>query len=205
MTAPYMKIPVGSVTGVHKKLMYIAADDVAELVATVDIPARPDEMLYSFVKSTTGSINLAEQSTGTTAAPIPYSYTVPVDKIALIRRCNMTAMDGAITPSKFVGTTALTKGLTVEALSTGSTQMIDFTDGHNIKANADWGFLAGVDVNYKIVAGDDGLSVRWTLGKSGGMLYLTSGESLTFKVQENFTDVPDINIMVQGLELSSVT
>lgn len=164
----------------------------------------PDEMLYKFARNSTGSIDLSFTTSGTTAAPVDYSYTVPAEKIGLIRRCNIAGYDGSITPSKFMGIAALANGVMIEAMSSGSTSLIDFTDGHYIKRNSDWGFLAGVDVRYNIVAGDDGLDVRWTIGRAGAILYLTSGESLTFKVQDDLSAVSELSIMVQGLELSSI-
>ena len=198
MPMPYEKLPVGFELR-HKKLFKITEDDVAELSATIDMMAAPDEMLYKFLSDSTGGIDVASTTSGTTAAPVYYGYTVPTGKVAWVRRANLLLTDGGITPSKFGGLAALSKGMLVQAVSSGSTLMLDFTDSHNIKSNSDWGMLAGVDVSYNIVAGDDGLNVRWTLAKSGAMLFLSANETIRVGVQETLAGITEMKIMVQGI------
>ena len=198
MTMDYEGITVGTY-GRHKKMFKIAEDDVAELVSTMDMMATPDEMLYKFLSDSAGVIDIASTTSGTTTAPVYYGYTVPSGKVAWIRRFNLSLTDGSITPSKFGGLAALSKGMLVQAVSSGSTLMLDFTDEHNIKTNSDWGYLAGTDVRYNIVAGDDGLDVRWTLAKSGAMLFLSANETIRVGVQETLAGITEMKIMIQGI------
>ena len=198
MTMPYEKLYVGTY-GRHKKMFRIAEDDVAQLSCVMDMMATPDEMLYKFLEDSTGGVNIASSTSGTTAAPVYHSYTVPAGKVAWVRRFNLKLTDGGITPSKFGGLAALAKGILVQAVSSGSTLMIDFTDGQNVKTNSDWGFLAGTDVSYNIVAGDDGLNVRWTLAKSGAMMFLSANETFRVGVQETMLGITDWKIMIQGI------
>jgi len=203
MSHPHEDISVGAVNN-KKQLMSLGGDHVAELQTIIDLPATPEQMLYKFVTNSTGSIDFTFTTSGTLIAPVEYSYTCPAENIAMIRRVNISGTDGGITPLDFLGQGALTNGITIEAISTGSTQMIDFTDGHDILRNADWGFLAGVDVAYNIVGGDDQLTVRWTLAKAGAMLFLTAGQSIVFGLRDDISGAEDMNIMVQGLLLEAM-
>jgi len=161
-------------------------------------------MVFKLLASSSGATDLAVD--GSTASAW-YRYTCPASREVWLERVNIVILDPGIEPDRFGGSSAVTNGLEVRTWTVASSSVIlDFTDGNTILNNSDWGLLAGPDTPIQSVAGGarpDQLTVRWTIGKSGAALKLTSGQALEFLVQDDLTGLDSFKAMVQGITRST--
>jgi hypothetical protein len=156
----------------------------------------PEKLLYKHLATTSGDVDLNTSSSGT-----DYLYTVPAENVAVVERLNIIMSDAEIDFEKFGGIVALTNGLKIEVLDAEGTVTLDFTDGQEIKTNADFGYLAGSDVVGAVAAGslEDFQIIRWTIGKTGAGLFLEAGEFVRFVVQDPLNEITLFRVMVQGI------
>jgi hypothetical protein len=134
-----------------------------------------------------------------------FEYTVPAGKNFYLQRVNFVIVDGSITPAKFGGLSALTNGLKIQVLSSAGAEVIDFTDGQNIKTNSDFALLAGVDSIIRPAAGDDMFPVRWTIDKAGdlkaekGNFIMGPLSVFRITVQDDLSGITLFKAMIQGV------
>ena len=176
-----------------------------QLVSSVSQTAPSTSFLFAVLATSSGGTNMA--TSGSTAVPLVYYYQCPASRYAIVQRLNIGIQDVAIDPDKFGGSTLVTKGLKVQAYDTNNSSMlIDFTDGLNIKKNWQWGLLAGVDNqtdNADKSNKPSAFNVRWTIGKAGAPLNLTSGQQIRMTVQDDISDLDEMYVMIQGVLFSS--
>ena len=155
--------------------------------------------LFKQLVNSAGSANMHGVNI-TSGTPERYHYVCPSGHNAAINRVNTSIVDGAMTPAKFGGLSALPNGLNIFKYEVdGITVAIDFNDGLPIKKNADWALLVGRDNTISVAAGVGGLPIRWSLWKSGTPLFLGDGESFAFCLQDSTTGIDDFRAEIQGL------
>ena len=98
----------------------------------------------------------------------------------------------------FGGLAALTNGCLFSIHDADDTQLIDLLDGEPLKANEDWGALAGADNVAQAASGDDSFPVRFTMAKSGEEMTLSPGQIVKFTVRDDLRNLTKFRIMVQG-------
>ncbi len=96
----------------------------------------------------------------------------------------------------------LTNGITVLVAGDPGT-IVDLTDGHPIKTNADWGKVA-YDMNMKdwFPSGNQIMVARWTFAKAGEPLILhrPHNDKLVFRVNDDMSTLIQHTFLVQGVE-----
>jgi hypothetical protein len=139
--------------------------------------------------------------------PVNFDITAPDgdrDK-CFIRRINLVLIDTLMRPEWFGGSgvgAALANGIRAVVLDKDGNEVLDFLEGETIKANVDWALLAGVDnlIYAPTGAGDDSLSVRWTLTKGLGEpgLTLEPGQIFRVIVQDDLSGLTSFRMFAQG-------
>lgn len=156
---------------------------------------------YKFMATSTGGIDMTTTGHASTAPGVFFvtPSTANAPSGVVLGRVNISIVDGAMTPAKFAGLTALTNGLKVAVTTSTGGVVFDFLDGQTIKANSDWPLLAGADAAMIFpAAGDDGLPIRWTIAKTGRPLLLKQGQQLRFTLQDNSSGITSWVAMAQG-------
>jgi hypothetical protein len=108
---------------------------------------------------------------------------------------------GGFDADKYGNNVVLVNGIGLEAQVQG--QAFTIHDRETIKTNAQWGQLAGVDVNHlDFGVGDESLLVRFTFAKAGNDLDLNGnlGDYLRIILNDNFSDLNAHTFHVQGYE-----
>ena len=153
----------------------------------------------SFTTSTGGvDLTLKEASSSAPNVFLVSPSTVFAPAGVIIRRVNLSLVDGSIKPGSFAGQTALTNGVKIAVTTSTGGVVFDFLDGQTIKNNSDWALLSGVDQTIRPAAGDDALPIRWTLGKAGSRLLLRQGQQLRITVQDASSGITIWTAMAQG-------
>ena len=159
--------------------------------------ATATDLLYKYLKDG-ATIDMSVDGSST---PVKYKYTVPTDSRALITRVMIVILDKGPIPTKFGGVATLTNGLDIQIFdSDGTTVLVDFLDGAPITQNAEFGCLAGVDIQIDAGAASDSLIVRWTLRDAGASAVLTEGQIFQMTVNDDLTGLDSMVVLVQGLE-----
>lgn len=129
-----------------------------------------------------------------------YKYNAPVGRLDAMQRIHVFYTDqGSFDSGGFGNGPILTNGIIVRGQVQG--QIVDFTDGVEIKTNGMWNLLAGIDVvheNYGI--GDEYISVRFTMSKAGQPIYLDGdlGDYIEVVLNDNFSILNSFYFQVQG-------
>jgi hypothetical protein len=112
---------------------------------------------------------------------------------------------GSVTWSTFGALSALTNGCKLEKLrgsagGSGGAVVTDLLDGTTIKTNGDFARYCYDVTSAAPGSGNDKITVRWTLSKSGQPLKLVGGlnEELRFTTQDDTTGLVGFTIMAQG-------
>jgi hypothetical protein len=141
--------------------------------------------------------------------PVPFYAGPPAGKDWLINRMLVMIKDNAVlTADNYGGIDVLTAGngvtLKVRQGPTGP-EVLDLTDNHPIKSNAEWGAFCYDISHVSFGSGDNYVLVRWTFGKSGAPLRLSSvrSEKLVLLVQDNLTGLTGHHFVIQGLEVNT--
>lgn len=138
---------------------------------------------------------------------VNFDITAPAgdkDK-TFIKRINVLIQDTGVRPDWFGGTgvgAALSNGLRIVVLDKDGNELLDWVDGATIKDNGEWVFLAGVDspIYSPLGAGDDEVSVRWTLERGLGPpgYELEPGQTFRVIVQDNLSGITSFRMFAQG-------
>lgn len=116
---------------------------------------------------------------------------------------NFVIVDNGITPTEFGGLgVALANGIKLEFINEAGV-VHDFTDGHNILKNDDFGFMSGFDNIITAAAGDDEFRVHWDLHETFGhrlLLNGATGEHLLITIQDDLTGITEMEVMAHGLQ-----
>lgn len=167
--------------------------------------AKPDHTFFKFLRSSSGSIDM--NAAGSSSVTVNFSVTPDTSKGPVsVNRINIS-MTGPefFSHDFFGGSSALTNGIKVEALSSSGAVLADFLDGQTITENHEWTWLAGADVVNAPATSAMTLyakAVRWTFAKSGAELHLGIGSRLQMTVQDDLSSsgrFTEFNAMVQGV------
>jgi len=138
------------------------------------------------------------------STPTSYKYTADSSRVDMLERLNIYYSDsGSFDSGGFGNGSALTNGIVVNAQINGI--LYTYTDGIPIKTNGFWNTLAGVDVRHeKYGAGDEYISVRFTMARSGQPAILDGSKGDYFEVvlNDNFSVLTNFYMMVQGRGVS---
>ena len=159
----------------------------------------PNDFLFSHLRLAGNPLASRELAVDASSAAVKFSYKVPTGRVARIHRIMIVILDKPITPTNFGGISALTNGLKFDVINKdGVSTVFDFLDGVTIKRNADFGCLAGVDVQIDAGGAADMLLVRWTISDVGANCFLTEDQSFQITVQDDLTGLDSASVMIQG-------
>jgi hypothetical protein len=151
--------------------------------------------IFKYLVDTSNSDTPDMAVDGTT--PKHYDYTA--SKKTYIHRVNIQIIDGSISPLDFGGiASVITNVILFRHYDHSDSLVTDFTDGYPIKTNGQFVYMAGTDVDRDTTAGDDVLSIRWTIAKSGSPLVLYKNQYFRVTVQDNIAAITSMRMMVQG-------
>jgi len=158
---------------------------------------------YKMFKTSTGSADMTLKGANTTSPNtffIAPSTANSPDHVA-IERVNLQIVDGSMTPAKLAGLAAhATEGVKVKMQTSAGVDVFDFLDGTVIKTNNQFGLLAGSDNLVVPAAGDDGMSIRWTLSKGyGDPVLMKQGQRLAIIIDTPTSTVTSWSAMGQGV------
>lgn len=158
----------------------------------------PTKAIYRFLTDdglvwdgTNADMNVDGSSTA-----VPYYFLADADCF-ISRLLVFVQDDGVWTEEKFASLTALTNGMDLVVTRNGAT-ILDLYGGHTVKNNAEWGAHC-YDVDIKTIgSGDTMLVSRFTFAKSGELLLLRKGDTLTATVSDALQTLVDMHHMIQG-------
>jgi len=143
------------------------------------------------------------------STPVPFYAGPPAGKDWLIWRMLVMIKDNAnITADNYGGIDILTAGngvtLKVREGPTGK-EILDLTDNHAIKSNAEWGVFCYDIAPHTFGSGDNYVLVRWTFAKAGEPLRLSSvrSEKLVLLVQDNLAALTGHHFFIEGQEVNT--
>lgn len=169
-------------------------------VPTTAGPEVPAGAIYQFLRTSAESRVMAVNASG---GDIAFNWVVPAGRVAKVERINWCLIDGSIRADGFGGLAPLDEGdgCLMQAIDEdGSTVLLDFMDGEEIRRHAGFGLLAGVDVDTSGMGNDDdALLIRWTLSAIGAPLELTAGQAIRFTVRADISDLTVFFAMLQGV------
>ena len=158
--------------------------------------SRQARHVFQYFKTSGGS---AEMDVDGSSNAIAFKVTSPPRGGIRPVRVNFVIVDGGIGFGEFAGlNAALSNGLEIKWFDSGDTELLDFTDGLNIKTNEEFGALSGADAVVQPAAGDDSFPVRWTIAKSGLVPKMGAGDYLQITVQDDLTAITKMRAMLQG-------
>ena len=158
--------------------------------------SRAKRHIFSYFKEPGGS---AEMDVDGSSNAINFKVTAPAYGELNAVLVNFVISDGGIGFGEFAGLgAALTNGLEIKWFDSADAELLDFTDGLNIKTNEEFGALSGADAVIQPAAGDDSLPIRWTIQKSGLAPKIASGDYLQITVQDDLTNITKFRAMMQG-------
>lgn len=135
--------------------------------------------------------------------PSIFEYQVPAFTTIDFSRCNFFITDGAITPNKFGGVSALANGCLFQIIDDDGTGiLLDFFDGVPIKTNDQFAKIAGVDTVATFAAGDDFFPIRFTMQRAGKKMRLTAGQRIRWTNRDNLSTITRFQFMVQGVSVT---
>lgn len=156
---------------------------------------KPEDVRFKHFRADDDSVDMNIDGSST---PKVFKW-VGVDRETFLYRVNFILADASPTALEFGGLSALVNGLEVKVYNAQDEVVIDFLDGDTIKNNLYFNALAGIDTNLLTGAGDDGVSVRWTLANGlGGPLLLKQGEYVGMTVQDDLTGITLFEVYGQG-------
>ena len=138
---PHTEITVGPYSSESKAFVRYAGKHLAEQVITLPSMNVPANLIYTYLATSSGSVEM--NTSGTTAAPYNYYWTVTSGHTAHVKSLQVKILDGSITPSKFGGLAALTNGLDIGFYGSTNNLLAKLTTG-NIKNNGEFAFYGEV-------------------------------------------------------------
>jgi hypothetical protein len=162
----------------------------------------PRYFINEYLQHVSGPTGSDDNNMVTVASPgdsSVFAYTVPVQTEVRIARMNLGIVDAAPTLTKFGGIAALTNGVLMDVTDRNGLSILDLTAGRPVVQNADYLYLAGIDMEIATGMGLDVVKVRYSLFKSGANLRLKAGEQIRFTIQDDLTGIDQFRCMVQGL------
>ena len=132
---------------------------------------------------------------------VVFEYQVPSGKMAEVYSFHVDIVDTAVNWDEFAGLGGdLTNGVKMEVIDKdGSTVLLDFTDGSNVKSNTHWSHFAGVTV-LQPGTGDDALHARGHFKEQcGSPVVLSEGQYFRVTIQDNLTGVTHFECMIHGM------
>ena len=123
------------------------------------------DFVYEWLKNDSSADLLVA---GTLQSPVVFKWTVPDNRSFILHRFNVILTATAMQYGKYGSLDALANGTLLAAYDNNNNMIKDFTGGIPIKANEDWGGLAGVDSIVHPAAGPDSNPVRFTVDRAAG-------------------------------------
>jgi len=106
---------------------------------------------------------------------------------------------GGFDSGKYGNNIVLTNGIQVGVYDSGGSMLLDLTDSKPIMHNAEWAAMC-YDISLSSFGtGNESMAVRWTFGKSGRPLALSSGQYLAVNLNDDFTGLVSHNFLAQGI------
>lgn len=136
------------------------------------------------------------------ASPVSFRYTADPDRTDYLERLHVYYTDSGSFDSGGFGNNGgnpLTNGITVNAQIDGV--LYTYTDDVPIRTNGLWNTLAGVDVRHENYgAGDEYISIRFTMAKAGQPVILDGSKGDYFEVllNDDFSFLTSMYFKVQG-------
>ncbi len=128
-----------------------------------------------------------------------FAYTVPEQTEVRIARLNIAIVDDDPTLSTFGGVPTLTNGVLVDVMDRDGLSILDLTGGRPLTQNADFLYLAGIDMEILTGAGLDAVKMRYSLFKAGANLRMKAGDEIRFTIQDDLSGLGQFRCMVQGI------
>lgn len=131
--------------------------------------------------------------------PVVFEYSQASEWF--LSRMDFSITDAGIRANGFAGiNNPLTNGLLVQVIdSDGATIVKDFHDDSGIERTAEFGTIAGTDVNITATAGDDMLLVRFSIFRAGGVMRIPSNNIIRVTVRDDLTSLTRFSVQVQGI------
>ena len=157
---------------------------------------------FVFSNLSGGGVNGGSMNTTGAGSAKTFRYTVPAGNKFEWYRTTVMMHDTGIDGSTYGGVASLATGVQMVVVDSDETVLIDFTsslDSGGIKQNAQWGLLAGVDVNITTGSVQDTVLVRWTIANAaGGPMLLKAGQYIAAVVRDDLTGITRYQTQVQG-------
>jgi hypothetical protein len=142
-----------------------------------------------------------EMNVNGSVTPVVFEYVVASDKYFGIAEINIVISDGAITPTKFGGITALSNGILWQVVDASNTLVFDFCPGGSIKQNAEFANVGGSVII--LTGGADQISITWHAATSGISAIIQNGWKLRITVRDDLTGLAYFRAAVTGVLTSS--
>ncbi len=168
----------------------------------------PEKFLYEHLLLTSGPQSASGEdydldTNSSLGNPSVFEYEVPAFTTIDFARATFFITDGAITPNKFGGVSALANGCLFEIIDAdGSSVLIDFFNGVPIKTNDQFATIAGIDAVATFASGDDWLPVRFTVMKAGKKMRLTAGQRVRWTNRDNLSTITRFQFVIQATRVT---
>ncbi len=166
------------------------------------VAAPGNQFIYSYLTHISGPDGTDDENMDPDAsgADAIYEYIVPAGPSARIARLNMAIVDPSPRLDRFGGQAALANGVLMQVLDTDDNELIDLTGGRPIQTNAEFLYLAGIDMELITTAGAGVVKVRHSLFKAGANMLLMPGQKIRFTIQDDLSALgTEFRCMVQGV------
>lgn len=123
------------------------------------------------------------------------------ENILVVQRVIVNVQDISMKVDEYGGLgAALANGLELVKRDAEDADTLDLFGGETVKSNGDWAKTCH-DLqhhDFAVSTGPESMSVRYTFGRAGIPLILTPGQSLTMRVNDNFTGLDAHTVFAQG-------
>ncbi len=161
-----------------------------------------NQFIYSYLTHISGPDGTDDENMDpdASAADAVYEYVVPPGPSARLARLNMAIVDPTPRLDQFGGQAALGNGVLMQVIDGDGNELIDLTGGRPIQTNAEFLYLAGVDMELIQTAGAGVVKVRASLFKAGANMFMLPGERIRFTIRDNLSTLgTEFRCMVQGM------
>ena len=161
----------------------------------------PDRMVFKFLENEAGETAAIGEYQDAELGETDFFFQPEAGQIVDLHRMIVQVRDaGSPDSGKYGNDIDLTEGIRVLVLDSEGGIILDLTDGHPIKTNAEWARKCFDSVPSSYGSGDAYVSVRWTFSKAGMPLTLSGdrGERLAVRLNDDYSGLKDHSFQVQG-------
>ena len=153
----------------------------------------------------TGVINANSDYSSGGSGSTEFFIAPPTGSAYRIHRLIVFVEDVGSFDSGFYGNSVvLGNGMTV-TIESGSTTLVDLTNGHPITTNSSWAHFCHDLTVFTFGTGNEFMSVRWTFAKSGTPVRLENPERLVVTLNDDLTGLVAHHFLVQGFDETQLT